>query len=237
MRFLCLHGAIGNIDKNLEGDSSASFHYINAPVRITPPSGFEEYFGVGPHYRWADDGGAAEDSMISRVRTIPDGQNPEDVMRDLVGDRAVMWLNYKDVMDYLYDTLEKNPAIEGVIGYSEGASIAATLILDEEIRFQETGRPRRLKCAMFFTGWPPMNPEKGVILADESDLVIDIPTLHVVGANDPFRHGAFALYNVCDTDTATFFDTGKGHTIPRSGLVINELGDAVRGLIEKARSS
>lgn len=51
---------------------------------------------------------------------------------------------------------------------------------------------------------------------------------------DPFRHGAFALYNVCDPDTAIFFDTGKGHTIPRSGLVIKELGDAVRDMIAKA---
>jgi hypothetical protein len=48
---------------------------------------------------------------------------------------------------------------------------------------------------------------------------------------DPFRHGAFALYNVCDPDTAMFFDTGKGHTIPRSGKVIIELGSAVRDLV------
>jgi hypothetical protein len=27
------------------------------------------------------------------------------------------------------------------------------------------------------------------------------------------------------------FDTGKGHTIPRAGKVISELGDAVRELI------
>lgn len=219
-------------------------------------AGFEEYFGVGPHYRWADDGGAAEDSMISRVRTIPDGQNPEDVMRDLVGDHKVTWLNFEEVMKYLYDTMESDPKIQGVIGYSEGASIAATLILDEERRSRATGRPRQLKCAMFVTGWPPMHPVDGALLADESDTVIDVPTLHVIGANgmifdpvrlwspctlliisrhiDPFRHGAYALYNVCDPDTAVFFDTGKGHTIPRSGLVIHELGDAVRGLIDRA---
>jgi hypothetical protein len=146
-------------------------------------TGFEEYFGVGPHYRWADDGGAAEDSMISRVRQIPVGQNPEDVMRDLVGDRQVPWLNYKGVMEYLYQTLEENPDIGGIIGYSEGASMAATFILDEQRRFEEEGRERRLKCAMFITGWPPMSPERGVLLADEVEDMIDVPTLHVVGAN------------------------------------------------------
>ncbi|KAJ5752466.1 DUF341 family oxidoreductase [Penicillium odoratum] len=247
MKFLCLHGAIGNVDniaiqlaplqKNLEADDSATFHYINAPVKITPPEGFEKYFGVGPHFRWADDGGAAEDSMISRVRKIPDGQNPEDVMRDLIGERNVIWLNYKEVMAYLYDTMEKDPEIQGIIGYSEGSSIAATLILDEEKRARTNGRQRQIKCVMFFTGWPPMHPVHGVLLAGESDVMIDIPSLHVIGANDPFRHGAYALYNVCDPDTAQFFDTGKGHTIPRSGLVIHELGDAVRGLIKKASST
>ncbi|KAJ6121740.1 DUF341 family oxidoreductase [Penicillium capsulatum] len=251
MKFLCLHGAIGNIDlfpgpftirvteantvsapleKELSRDNAASFQYINGLVKITPPPGFEQYFGVGPHYRWADDEGAAQESMVSRVRQIPVGQNPEDVMRDLVGDREVVWRNHQEVMDYLYDTMEKNPDIEGIIGYSEGASIAATLILDEQKRFEETGRPRRIKCAMFVTGWPPISPEEGIILADESELMIDVPTTHVVGANDPFRHGAYALYNICDPDTATFFDTGKGHTIPRSGKVITELADAVRGL-------
>lgn len=121
--------------------------------------------------------------MISRVRTIPDGQNPEDVMRDLIGDREVCWLNYQEVMDYLYTTMEADPEIQGIIGYSEGAAIAAALILDEEKRFQKTGRPRQVKCAMFVTGWPPSHPEEGVLLADESDRVLDVPTLHVVGAN------------------------------------------------------
>lgn len=104
-------------------------------------------------------------------------------MRDLVGDRAVIWLNYKNVMDYLYQTLEENPDIGGIIGYSEGASMAATFILDEQRRFEEEGRERRIKCAMFFTGWPPMSPERGVLLADEVEDLVDVPTLHVVGAN------------------------------------------------------
>lgn len=146
-------------------------------------AGFDEYFGIGPHYRWADDGGAAEESMLSRVRQIPVGQNPEDVMRDLAGDREVVWRNHEEVMKYLYDALEKFPEVEGIIGYSEGASIAATFVLDEERRLREEGRERRIKCALFITGWPPITPGKGLLLSDEDEDMIDIPTLHVVGAN------------------------------------------------------
>lgn len=125
--------------------------------------------------------------MVSRVRKIPVGQNPEDVMRDLAGDRVVAWKNHEQVVQYLYDTLEENPDIGGIIGYSEGASIAATFILDEQRRLEETGRERRIKCAMFITGWPPIDPKKGIILADQDDDLIDVPTLHVVGANGMYR--------------------------------------------------
>lgn len=122
--------------------------------------------------------------MLSRVRQIPVGQNPEDVMRDLAGGQEVAWGNHEEVMKYLYDDLDKNPDIEGIVGYSEGASIAATFILDEERRLHEEGRERRIKCALFFTGWPPVIPDKGIVLADENeDMMIDIPTLHMVGAN------------------------------------------------------
>ncbi|CAG8336061.1 unnamed protein product [Penicillium salamii] len=246
MKFLCLHGAIGNIDvaplvKELSLDGSADFHYLNGPVPVMPPDdahcshlGFAEYFGVGPHYRWLEDGGVAEESMISRVRKAPHGASPEDVMRALGKDWDGRWNNHREVIDYLYDTLEKNPDIDGIIGYSEGATMAASLIMDEERKAQETGRPRRIKCAVFITGWPPLSPEENVVLADESDYILDVPTLHVVGANDPYRYGALALFNVCDPDTAAMFDTGRGHTIPRSGQVILELGNAVRDLVDKA---
>lgn len=157
--------------------------------------GFGEYFGVGPHYRWINDGGVAEHSMLTRVRKIPEGQNSEDVMRALAGeDRADRsWNNKPDVMDYLYDQLEKNPDIEGIVGYSEGASVAASFIMDEEKRCQDTGRARRIKCALFFTGWPPISPDNKLILADEDERMIDIPTLHVVGAN-----GTFTSIKLCN---------------------------------------
>ncbi|GIK02014.1 hypothetical protein Aspvir_006057 [Aspergillus viridinutans] len=247
MRFLCLHGAINNVDimmlqlaplqKHLECDNAASFHYVNGLVSVTPPSGFDRYFGIGPHYRWLDDGGIAEESLISRVRHIPLGDSPEDVMRGLIGGRKTIILNYKEVMDYLYNELEKDSEIEGLIGYSEGAGIAATFILEEQQREKDGGGSRRIKCAMFVNGWPPVSRDRGVVLSDEVEDMIDIPTLHVIGSDDPFKHGSCALYNICDPDLAEIFDTGKGHTMPRSGQTITELGDAVRDLIGKTKCS
>jgi len=83
-------------------------------------------------------------------------------------------------IDYLYRIMEDEGPFDGIIGYSEGATMAATLLLHEQRRYETTGIPPMFKCALFFAGWPPMNPDlDAIVLADESDLTITIPTCHV----------------------------------------------------------
>ncbi|KAL2172721.1 hypothetical protein VTG60DRAFT_4167 [Thermothelomyces hinnuleus] len=70
------------------------------------------------------------------------------------------------------------------------------------------------KYAIFFAGWPPMDPDRhNVVLSDESDAMIEIPTCHIIGSLDPYVHGSMDLYN----------DTVK------------ELGDVVRAAIKEYR--
>lgn len=129
-----------------------------------------------------DDEGTAENSMLTRIRELPVGRTPEDVMRNLMN-KQIKWKNRSSVIQFLDDFLEKHPEIEGIVGYSEGSAMAASYIIDEQRRLKEAGRTRRIKCAIFFTGWPPFSDESALILSDESDAVVDVPTLHVVGAN------------------------------------------------------
>lgn len=128
--------------------------------------------------------------------------------------------------------------------------MAATLILEEQRRCREEGRDRRLKVrnyktyyrlpkllltqvdkfGVFFSGWPPVfikGERVECILADEHEHLIEIPTLHIVGSKDPYIHGAVALFNVCDSETAMLFDHGKGHTLPRDERTVAELSLAV----------
>lgn len=82
MKFLCLHGAIGNPEnfsvqldpliRELSNDGAAEFIFATGKVEVHPHSGFEEYFGPGPHYRFLDDGGLAEQAMLERVRDFPE---------------------------------------------------------------------------------------------------------------------------------------------------------------------
>lgn len=127
--------------------------------------------------------------------------------------------------------MDEEGPFDGVCAYSEGATVAATLILDEIRRFEQEGRPRQIKAAVFFAGWPPLQPESNeLVLVDMCDDFIDIPTCHVVGTGDPYLAGAMALFNVCREDDAHLFDHGKGHTIPRDPQTLRELGEVVRGL-------
>jgi hypothetical protein len=75
--------------------------------------------------------------------------------------------------------MDEEGPFEGIIGYSEGATIAATLLLTELQRHEEEGRLPTFKCAVF-AGWPPMTPDaEYMVLSDQSDLMIEVPSRHV----------------------------------------------------------
>lgn len=169
-------------------------HFINGTVRGYPPQGFEEFFGSPPYYRFiaAAPNVQAGDDVLERIRNFPEGATPEDQMRELThGTTGSMACSVpseddgsnqsaRDALDYLYSIMEKEGPFDGIIGYSEGATVAATLILHEQRCFEIEGIEPMFKCALFFAGWPPMSPDlDAMVLADESDLMITIPTVHV----------------------------------------------------------
>ncbi|KAG6321610.1 hypothetical protein E4U22_001697 [Claviceps purpurea] len=216
----------------VEKKGLARFKWINGGHAATPPPGFDEYFGPGPLYRFIDFDGVSElDDILSRLRDIPQGITAEDAMRRLVGDKPSFKATaIQNTLDRLIMVLDEDPEITGILGYSEGATVAASLILEEQRRYVEEGRARRIKSAVFFAGWPPVRLVGDTVeclLADECDTVIDIPTCHVVGCNDPYIDGAMALFSMCDEDSALLFDHGKGHTVPRDPRTLQELVSVV----------
>ncbi|KAJ9142374.1 Serine hydrolase FSH [Pleurostoma richardsiae] len=248
MKFLCLPGAYGSSDKfqvqlapiirELTDDGAATFHFINGPCRATPPEGFEDYFGKPPHYRFMEPDNdidkTQQDDVLVRIRDFPDCETPEDTMRELMKEGvATAHKSTENAMKYLIRIMEERGPFDGIIGYSEGAIVAATLLLHEQRRAKKGIQPM-LKYAIFFAGWPPVDPESHVmVLSDESEEMINIPTCHIIGSLDPYLHGSMALFNVCDPDTAYLFDHAKGHTLPRDKDTVKELGDVVRAAIKE----
>ncbi len=44
-------------------------------------------------------------------------------------------------------------------------------------------------------------------------------------------YSAVALYNVCNQETATLWDHGLGHLVPRDADTVSELGDILHDVI------
>jgi len=210
--------------RELRLDSTAELFFINGPVPAYPPEGFEEFFGVGPYYRFMRPSASEEASggdVLDRIRNFPKGATAEDQMRELMRGGAATVLpegnvnnSAAEAMEYLYHIMEEDGPFDGIIGYSEGATVAGckycsceafpaispsvlfvdlyrtgrvltrlpspALILHEQRRAEMLGMDPMFKFACFFAGWPPLRPElDAIVLADESDLMITIPTCHV----------------------------------------------------------
>lgn len=217
-----------------EKRGTAQFEWTQGAYKAIPPPGFEDYFGAGPLFRFIDYDGMDAFDLIDKIRDFPEGTSAEETMRALMGNDASAALeSVRKTLQTLLDIIDEDPDIEGILGYSEGATTAASLILEERDRWEKQGRPRRIKRAIFFAGWPPLSLTDGkarVLLADECEDVIDVPSLHIVGCSDPYILGAMALFNMCDEDSAELFDHGKGHTVPRDARTIKELVDAIARL-------
>ncbi|KAK7699741.1 hypothetical protein SLS57_012317 [Botryosphaeria dothidea] len=252
MKFLCLPGAYSSATNfkvqldpfamECEKTGIVDFVWTQGTVPAKPPPGFEDYFGPGPLFRFVEfDGIEGFEDIVEKIRDFPDGITAEDTMRRLFGSQSAASTERKlcKALDHLFDVINTDPEIEGILGYSEGATTAASLILEECRRAEKHGIPRRIKAAIFLAGWPPLKMENGevhALLADECDHVIDIPTCHVVGCHDPYIHGAMALFNLCEDSTAELFDHGKGHTVPRDAVTLGELSAAVMRLVERAEN-
>lgn len=116
---------------------------------------------------------------------FPEADTPEDALRLLMpkGETKVGFAEAREAaLEQLYEALDADPEICGVIGYSEGAAAAATLIYDEHERAKTEGYVPRIKAAIFFMGWPAIS-ETGPVLSDEVDDLLEVQSLHIIGAN------------------------------------------------------
>jgi hypothetical protein len=111
---------------------------------------------------------------------------------------------------------------DGVIAFSEGAIVAAGLILYKVLVQPEQQRTAPLfRCAIFFSGGTPMDPAsflKGEIRPVEATTygeVINIPTAHIWGSNDTQGSDIGAsLRAVCNAELRSTLIHQGGHEIP-----------------------
>ena len=188
----------------------------------------------GPFYRFLSEGAPQLARAVNMSRKYAkEASSPEDFMRKLRqhGLTDVTSANACDWIDNIIGG-EEVAAYDGVVAFSEGACAAASMILRHLAR--EQAAP--FKLAIFFCASPPLDfQSNGAILADECLARINIPTAHIVGSADPGYLASKALYNLCEKDTATLYDHGKGHVIPWDPPITQIICTQIRQLLSRAQ--
>ncbi|KAL9065345.1 MAG: hypothetical protein Q9161_008291 [Pseudevernia consocians] len=212
-----------------------AFHFVNGPNDARAATGIAEQF-EGPYYRFLDSSApyisqttGASESFLRQAKS------PEDFGRGL-REVGLEDAGLSRACDFLQQYVEQHDGdpFDGVLGFSEGASIAASLILRQ---CREKGTSL-FKFAVFICCTvPPLRSDTGdILLADEAAERIDIPTAHIVGSKDPGYQGGKALYNLCNQSSASIFDHGGAHTIPWDLASTRGIAKAISSVGERSQS-
>ncbi len=207
------------------------FHFVNGHVETPAAPGIAGNY-EGPFYRFfnMDETFNYGDGVV--VKWPRDSTpSPEEQMREMQ-DRFLKDVDTSPACDLVKAVLENEDAnpFDGILGFSEGASIAARLLLDAS----DERLKRRPMFAIFLCGIPPIEAELvGMVLADNTSRRIDLPTAHITGSKDVFLPAGMALYNLCQKESATRFDHGGGHALSWGLKQTQGIARAIRATVEK----
>jgi len=192
---LCLHGggtnatifSVQTIRIRRVLDSQFEFVFLDAPFESGPGPGVHPVFeGCDPYFRW-----------LSELRHVEKPDKTRDLLHDCFEKQR-----QKDGRGFV-----------GVLGFSQGARVAAGLLLEQQLGKPEVGTGEGLSFGILMNGTCPP------LISGFSDLErkekIHFPTLSVIGTQDPWREDGRRLYSEhCDKDHAVLLEFDIGHRLP-----------------------
>lgn len=221
--------SINRLLRQLSDDENITFHFAKGYLDSPPPPWLAEQLEGPPHLRFFQWDSAFLDIGYDRhveKHGVPDLKNirdtdVEEAKRDLAPiyedlDIAPEPWSVSVALEYLHNIIEDEGPFHGVIGVSEGAAVAATLLV-EDLQSRAAGGTRSdLRCGLFYIGAPAMSADgTRAVLYEEDGQVVNVPTCHVMGVKDMFRVFAEPLLKICDPDKALVINDPGGHRIPQ----------------------
>ncbi|KAH7131784.1 serine hydrolase FSH [Dendryphion nanum] len=198
MRFLCLHG---------RGTNAEIFKFQTANIRAALSEDHEFVFVNGniPARPLAE---IALGSEFGKERR---GFWPAE-MRDGEEFRRV----YHDMRAFI----QKQGPFFGFLVFSEGASIASTILIED---IKRHGGSLGIQCAIFFCAAPPLDldwervGEIRLMKPGLGDTIVDIPTAHIWSEGNHWLPGLGKdLVGMCDKRMSEEVVHNLGHDVPRS---------------------
>lgn len=138
-----------------------------------------------------------------------------------------------DLWEY---TAEEGP-FDGVLGFSQGASLAAMIIARAR-----HSNPPPFQFAIFFCAgltYCEKSLSAGEVkflrAEDTQGPVINVPTAHIFGKKDPDVSYSKAMTELCHPWGRVLLDHGAGHEIPRVPVeMVDDMARAVEKVVTKA---
>ena len=211
-------------------------------VKLADSEEMEGHYGLAPHLRFLESAwpGATDQQLNDAVRGAPSGMRPEEKIRYIERrlPHSGVWLQQQDVILGIHRKFVEEGPFDCILGYSEGASIAATFVVDSLAKCAEGGNIVTPRCAVFLNGCTPWSMDTSEpLLADKDGQVITIPTCHILAHNDVMAYASTALYHLCDEELATILDHGRGHSIPRDVKTCKLVTTAIRDLVDRTENA
>ena len=156
------------------------------------------------------------------------------------GDEEKFRHNYQDLRRFI----QKQGPFFGLLAFSEGASIGATILIEDARRH---GGSLGIKCAILFCAVPPLdlnldrNETASIrkLVPAVDGVLLRIPTAHIWSeGGDWFPGMGRELLALCDESTREEVVHSLGHDVPgsRSNKGLREAVRAIERTIEKAKS-
>jgi predicted esterase len=125
----------------------------------------------------------------------------------------------------------KETAFVGVLGFSQGAKLAAGLLLEQHVK-----KEKGFSFGVLLMGTSP--PLVGGLSEEERGTKIGVPSVVVVGKEDPWREeGRSLFWEFCDREKATLVELDVGHRLPtleaETQIIVDEILKLYRETVGK----
>ncbi|KAI1264504.1 hypothetical protein F5Y18DRAFT_390615 [Xylariaceae sp. FL1019] len=219
MRFLCFHG---------KGTNAKIFKQQTEKIRHALGPEHEFVFVDGP-------------LSVKAMKLALDDQNSQDDVEQYLSFDVFNVEQFEGLYRDLNKYIKLSGPFNGVMGFSEGATLAASMIFRQELQL----RPDDFKCAVFLSSITPLSIHASVkgelrFLSESIDgTLINLPTAHIWSDADTTPPGVGnVLADLCCPDSRHIVQHSVGHEVPGSysdqGLM--ESVRAIERVIEMAKS-
>ena len=134
-------------------------------------------------------------------------------------------------LEDLENYLEDQGPFDAVLGFSQGAILAATFMVKEA---RENRITTAFRCAIFFSCPAVVDPLRCKVLDAETDgEILCVSTAHIFGSKDPAPDACFNVSQVCDRRKSEVYEHDCGHEIPRESHAVSEIALRLERVIGK----